>query len=347
MAQGSTNENPEFELRQPPNNRHEPNEMETRQRCTTDSSIQNSLPEAPSLVHQLVPLFLLILIFIAAIAGDLLIRLDTNSTSISRGFADTNQFNEWSFIVAGVLGVCVAVAASTWPPFLRVARTASPVSVIVAVSIYLLISAAVILIPFIIDHSSVSFELSHFYLRMSILTILILIAGGGSFCGLELLWYTQSNQIDAAVNFPPKTVESILSARRNLQRFFAGATVLITSGVVIIGGLRSALNAHVTYNSAAIPVAALLLYGAFFAMLLAFVLIPAYTAWQQRIAKFRDYLYPVPEKGDFSKDWYEARSNLEDLLAMRAGLPGRFLAAVGILAPLIGSIISAIIPTLR
>jgi len=179
----------------------------------------------------------------------------------------------------------------------------------------------------------------------------MLAAGIGSFCGLELIWYSQSSHIDGSANSPRETVQDILSARKDLQRFFIGATVLITGGIIIIGGLRSSLSPDESNTSppgiASISVDVLLLNGAFFAMLLAFVFIPAYTTWQARIASFRDRLYPVPENGDFSKDWYESRSNLEDLLEMRLGLPGRFLAAAGILAPLIGSIISTVIPTLR
>jgi hypothetical protein len=266
-------------------------------------------------------------------------------------FATTNQFDEWSAIVAGVLGLCVAVAGATWPSFLRVARAAGHIPVISAVSVYILISIAVVFGPFVVAHGNASFELSHFYLRISTLTVLILAAGAGSFCGLELLWYRQSAQMNMGEGSPGQTVRSILSARKDLQRFFTGAAVLVTSGVVIIGGLRSALNADALANSpsniVSIPVGGLLLYGAFFAMLLGFVLIPAYIAWQTRISSFRDHLYPIPEDGDFSKEWYEKRSNLEDMLAMRLGLPGRFLATVGILAPLIGSIITAVIPTLR
>jgi hypothetical protein len=305
----------------------------------------------PSFIRQLLPLFLLIVIFIAAGAGALLIRWGSKSTLSSRMFASTNQFDEWSGIVAGVLALSVAVASSTWPPFLRVAKEAGRLPVISAISVYVLISTSVILGPFLVANGSVSFELSHFYLRMSILTVLILVAAAGSFCGLELIWYTQNAQIEGSGSSPGETVRSILSARKDLQRFFTGATVLITGGIIIIGGLRSALNTDESENSplniASVPVGGFLLYGAFFALLLAFVLIPSYGAWQARIASFRDQLYPVPEDGGFSKDWFQDRSNLEDLLAMRLGLPGRFLAVVGILAPLIGSILSATISALR
>jgi hypothetical protein len=327
--------------RSPDANRHPPTSPDRNKHLQTVSK--------PSRRRQFFPLFLLTSIFGGAAVGFLILRLDTSNTAASRMFISTNQFDEWLAIVCGVLGISVAVSYWTWPSFLRMARVVSRTSLISTILIYALMAALVACIPFITTGGNASFELSHFYVRITILTALLLIAGAGSFCGLILIWYKQYADIGDIQAKAGDTVRAILSTRSDIQRFFTGATVLITCGVVIIGGLRSALDAvrsiYFTTNTATISVGELILYGILFAMLLAFVLVLSYTAWKTRVASFRDHLFPIPDDGKPPKDWYEGRSDLEDLLALRLGLTGRFLAALGILAPLIGSIITIVIPT--
>jgi hypothetical protein len=307
-----------------------------------------------SAIRQFLPLLLFLAIIAAGVVGTFLIRWGSSNTADSRLFADTSQFDEWSAIVSFVTAISVPVAVFTWPAFLRVAKRVTKdvgrIAVASAIMTYVLLGAAAVFGPFLVNGGNASFELSYFNARVGVLAALLLTAGAGSFCGLMLLWYSQRSRIDdpSAIR---TTIPAILSARRDLQRLFAGAAILITGAVIIIGGLRSALNADINENSvnnaAVIPVGGIILYGIFYALLLAFVLVPAYTAWQARVARFRDRLYPIPENEPLSKDWYEARSNLEDLLGMHLGSTSRFLAAAGILAPLIVSIITAIIPAVH
>jgi hypothetical protein len=130
--------------------------------------------------------------------------------------------------------------------------------------------------------------------------------------------------------------------------------------VIVIGGLQSALNvdlkgyeaeANNPYsnissvpNIASIPVGAIILYGVFFTALLAFAVIPSYAAWRARATDLRDSLYPVPYDGHAPQSWYEGRSNIEVLLQIRSGFGPVSLAIIGILAPVVGTIISVFIP---
>ena len=305
-------------------------------------------------IRQLLPLLLLFAIIAAAVAGAFLIRWSSSDTASSLLFANTNQFDEWSAIVSFVTAVSVAVALSTWPIFFRVAKSVAkdvgPIAVTSAVMAYVVLGAVAVFGPFLVQGGNASFELSHFYVRMGLLEAILITAGAGSFCGLILLGYSQRVRVDDK-RAMRTTIPAILSARHDLQRFFVGAAILISGSVIIIGGLRSAVNADYSQNNASnaadIPVGALILYGVFYALLLAFALLPAYSAWQSRVMRFRDDLYPIPENDPLSKDWYEDRSNLEDLLGLHLGTTSRFLAAAGILAPLIASIITAITPAVH
>jgi hypothetical protein len=318
--------------------------------ASKQASNANNIDSTAKLIPQLLPVGLLIAILGAAGIGALLIRWRSGDSTVSAMFASTEQFDEWSAIVAVVLGVSVAIAIWAWSPFRRVSKEVGSVPVVSAVVLYVLIGATVVFGPFAVEGGDASFGLSYFYLRVGVLSALLLAAGTGSFGGLTLLWYSQRASVADLRNVAGDTIQSLLLARQELERFFVSAAILITGGIVIIGGLRGALNAeHSFYRVPVvdISVGSLILYGCFFTMLLGFVLLPAYSAWKARAASLRDRLYPIPDDGYPPRDWYQGRSDLEDLLAMHLGTTGRFLTLIGILAPLIGSIISVVIPALH
>lgn len=295
-------------------------------------------------MRQLLPFFLFVGILCAAAIGVFLVRWDSQSTHDSRILARTDQFDELSAIVSVVTGASAAVASLTLPSFIRVAKKTSRAAVTSAILLYALCGATAVLGPVLVEAGNGSFIVPHFYLRVGLLAAVLLLAGAGPFGGLVLLRHTQNATVTDADKTTKIVVPDILSARRELQRFFTGSTIIITGIVFIIGGIRSTLNASakdVSRTVVDIPAGGLVLYGIFFAGLLAFVLIPAYSAWQSRVARFRDHLYPLPDSGPPPKDWYEGRASFEDLVGMRLGYTSQFLAIAGVLAPLIGSIITA------
>ena len=308
------------------------------------------------------PVLLLVMVLGAGVLGALLIRLASTDNQLHSIFAGTNQFDDFTALVAGLFGVSVVVASFTWPTFWRIFVQVGWSARAAAILLYLLVSAAVVTGPFLVQSGNAIVPLSHFDLRIGILYAIPLVAALGSFCGLVLLTYIQYERIghhDAAA--PADEIHSVLETRTYIQRFFLGAATLITLAVVVIGGLQSALKAglqayQVNYDNniitsipivASISVGTILLYGIFFAALLAFAVIPAYTGWQAHAADLRDYLYPLPGDGCAPQSWYDGRSNVEALLQMRAGFGSTTLAIFGILAPLVGSIISVIIPALQ
>jgi hypothetical protein len=243
------------------------------------------------------------------------------------------------------------VAAFTWTAFRRVAKEAGRVPLLATLLLYLIVSGALIFGHFLVERGNAPFPLPFFYQRIGVLSIIVLASGAGCFCGLVLIAYAQHERArEPETMIPGNEIRSILVARSDIHHFFVGEAVLITGSVIVFGGLRGALEADFSkYGGyiAAIPTYEVILYGAFFAGLLSFIVVPAYTAWQGRAGGLRDRLYPVPDDGCAAQSWYEGRSNLEALLEMRQGLFSRSLTVLGLLAPLISSIISAIISVLR
>jgi hypothetical protein len=303
-------------------------------------------------------------------------RWYSTGTLSSRVFEGTNQFGEWTAIVAVVAGIAAAVARLTWPPLLRAKRDVGSTAFWWAFGAYALIGLVAVSGPFWVEgNGNSSFEFSYFYLRVGLVAILILTAGIGPFCGLMLLSQGQHTFTEDPGPSAGRSISDILSSRRDLQTFFVGATALITGAMIIIVGLQSALSAYnaevqgafEAYNAAVqsgqevtrsvimsandnpvnISPEALILYALFFAGLFAVVLVPAYTAWLNRATIFRDLLYPIPEDGRPPKSWYEDRAGLEGLLGTSLGANSRFLVITGVLAPLIGTIIAVLIPAIH
>jgi hypothetical protein len=299
------------------------------------------------------------MVFGAAAVGALLIRLGSTSNNLSRTFANTAQFDEFSALVAGLLGLSAAVASFTWPAFWRIAKQVEPSPLIATIVLYIIMSFAIIVGPLLVQGGNAFFPLSHFTLRIAIVYILVLAAASASFCGLLLLAHTQREKTSySETMIASKTVSSILEARSCIRRFFVGAAALITMAVIVIGSLQSALNVDLkgyetnyangyissVPNIASIPAGVIILYGIFFAALLAFAVIPSFAAWRARAADLRDRLYPMPDDGHAPQRWYEGRSNIEMLLQMRSGFGPVSLAIIGILAPVVGGIITIAIP---
>ena len=122
-----------------------------------------------------------------AVLGALLIRWRSTSNDLSRNFVGTNQFDEFSALVSGLFGVSVAVAFFTWPTFWRIKAQVTRSPLMAAIMFYLIVSAAVIVGPLVVETGKAIVPLSHFTLRIIILYIFVLACGGGSFCGLVAL----------------------------------------------------------------------------------------------------------------------------------------------------------------
>jgi hypothetical protein len=302
----------------------------------------------------------ILLVLAGAALGWLIIYWHSGKTQSSKQFAETNQFEAWEGLVAGLLALAVAVGSLTWSHALRLAKEASRGVVLSSVAGYLLICGAVIVVPFLTESGPTSFLLYGFRWRVMALSVAILIVSAGCFGGLMFLGAVQresSRTTESGSVRDGDVIRALLRARTDLKRFLFGAAVLITGTVLMIGGLQNALNAYynATINSidgpanvVDISTTDLVLLGAFFAALLALVFIPAYLAWQEQATEIRDKLYEIPDNGRPSKEWYEDRSNLETLLEIRTGIFAKTLAALGILAPFIVSIVSSfLLPTAR
>jgi hypothetical protein len=130
--------------------------------------------------------------------------------------------------------------------------------------------------------------------------------------------------------------------RAAMVRFLTTFATAITAGLLALGALRVAVLAFGT-PAGHVPPLRLLTYGGVLTGVIALIFVPAYVAWRERAAELRDALHPVPADGRPDHDWFQARDDLDGLLATRTGAVAVLGAAFGVLAPLAASIVSTLL----
>lgn len=284
-----------------------------------------------------------------ALAGTilLLLRLGSGHTAASRRFAARPEFVVWTWAYAAYAAAAAAVGLATWPAFRLLSQAAGRRATIWAVAAGPVVG---LLIWKFGPHSlRAPSPLWMHYQRVTVANAICGIFIIPSFAGL-LLVQTRLSALrretpsKVAADRAGGVIVELLWLRTALQRFLVSFGVLISAGLLGIGALRGALLAD-GVSAADIPGIDILTYGAFLSALAALLFVPAYVAWQGQVVDLRDKLHPVPDNGLPSRDWHLARSDFDTLLSARPSAGSVFTAAFGILAPLAGSLVTALIGT--
>ncbi|MCZ0991649.1 hypothetical protein [Streptomyces diastatochromogenes] len=282
---------------------------------------------------------------IAIGAALLLLQLGAGHTPSSRSFADLPEFATWIWAYAAEVGAAVAIGIATLPVFRVLAEQAGRRTTALMGSAWLVFGTLIAVFgPRALDESNPLWLGTARFLTINALTWVFITP---SFAGLLLVQVRQSalaDDIASAVEDGKagQLIVELLWLRAAMLRFLLTFATAITGGVLALGALRGALLAHGT-PADDVPVLRLLTYGGVFTVTAAFIFVPAYLAWQEQVFALRDALYPVPEDGRPSHDWFDARDSFDTLLAARVSA-GRVLTAVfGVLAPLAGSVVSALL----
>jgi hypothetical protein len=140
-----------------------------------------------------------------------------------------------------------------------------------------------------------------------------------------------------------RAVVELLWLRAALQWFLVSFAVVITGAVLAAGAGRRALLAD-GVQAQNYPLVGILIYGGVATMVSALIFVPTYIVWQQRAVDTRDRLYPVPEDGLLAQEWHQARHDFDMLLSAQRSAASVLTAAFVILTPLVGSLVTALIP---
>jgi hypothetical protein len=166
--------------------------------------------------------------------------------------------------------------------------------------------------------------------------------------------------VGVAAGRTPRSVGFLVELRSKLLLFLGFAAFVVLVAVISTSALRRALIAFDPETwTRKFPTSNLLLYGAFFSVLIALLFVPAYLALQAAGRSLVEEVVPLPDatpsgrpsasdpgstpaNGGFpSHTWFERRSDLSDLLGLNTSVVGALGAAFAVLTPVAASGLAA------
>jgi hypothetical protein len=281
-----------------------------------------------------------------AVAGTLLLRVDSRHTLASRHFVDSPEFGIWTGVVTALLAAAAAIGVAAWPAFRTLARATGRRAVIGAFGIWLAVGLVNEVAPGgLADEAHLwgaKFRVDLVGVAVGVLIIPVFF--GMVLAQTRLRTLRRGMLTEVAEGRAGSVVVELLWLRTALLRFLTGFAVIVTGATLAAGALRAVILAD-DLAPAKAPANEVLAYGGFLTALSALIFVPAYLAWQNAVAYLRDQLFPFPANGMPSHDWSQGRSDFDTMLSARSSAGSVFTAAFGILAPLAGGLLTALIPT--
>lgn len=284
---------------------------------------------------------------VAAGATLLIMRAGSGHTADSRHFAARPEFTTWTWILAAEAAAAAAAAVAMWPAFRILCRATGRWPIFWAAITWIAVLLALTFGPKPLTGPG------HLHLwllagRLGVVTIavafLITPAGIGMMLVQPRLAALKAETPAMVANKKTGPVVVELSwLRAALQWFLISFAIVITGAVLAAGAGRRALLADGA-PAQNYPLVGILIYGGVATIVSALFFVPTYIAWQQRAVDTRDRLYPVPEDGRPAPEWHQARNDFDMLLSARRSAVSLLAAAFVILTPLVGSLVTALIP---
>ena len=138
--------------------------------------------------------------------------------------------------------------------------------------------------------------------------------------------------------------EQLLGLQENLQWFMSVLGAMVALGTLATGALRNAVLAVEAVNPSEYPSVLVLIYGAYYTMLVALTYIPVYTSLQAAGKGLQDAFFPLPAPD--AESWqsvYSKRKTLGEVLKLQVTGGQDLRASIAILSPLVSGIISTVL----
>ncbi|MFE9097260.1 hypothetical protein [Streptomyces sp. NPDC007264] len=201
--------------------------------------------------------------------------------------------------------------------------------------------------------------------RMTVLVVL------GQLCALPALlglWDVQARLVELARNrrmpgttvtvtaptsaplptdVPADGLRTLERLWKDTMKYLTCAALIISTAVINTGALRNSLLAHEKRTpgfDVDFPAGHVLLYGAFFSVLVAMIFLPVMLQWRAMAHRLVETAFPLPSPDRLTPEWLERRSALVSFLRLDLSLSKLLSPALGILAPLGTSALSLVLP---
>ncbi len=142
----------------------------------------------------------------------------------------------------------------------------------------------------------------------------------------------------------PRPIGRFQTLRDLLQRFLYVLGLLISLVTLSNGAQRNALIAAGVIQESAVPIANILIWGAYYTAMVALSYIPTYLLLREVGQRICHAYFPVSSITPESlSEWHAGRKGLEALLNMGGGIGQNLQSGIVILSPLLSGIISILL----
>jgi hypothetical protein len=141
-----------------------------------------------------------------------------------------------------------------------------------------------------------------------------------------------------------EAVTQSLAVWKVIERCTLSLSLLVSTAVFLSGALRLALiNSHALKDDV-FPASAVLGYGAFFAVVLAFVVVPLVLAWRSHAFRLVEAALGEPRYGIPDQTWLDGRDRLEARLRLDTNVLRSPITALSVASPLVTGVLAALLP---
>jgi hypothetical protein len=264
----------------------------------------------------------------------------------SEAFIESADYVVWRLLIVVLVLASLISAAVGWPRFAELRRQYPTAAVTPLAMVYplpVLITAA---LPWL-TQPTVAVAWSMLSVRIG---IVVLIVAAGVAPAVGTVWIIRHRlgemtvpQQDQAEHDTAAHIIELSMLRRTGGTALGVLAGIISLTVVVTSQLRRAYLAAGA-SPEILPAVGVVLYGSFFAGLLALLYVPAHLHWRNSAEAVRDLLYPIPTHGRPDADWSDGRKRVSDLLELDKGVPGILGMALTVTAPFLISLLGYVIP---
>jgi len=257
--------------------------------------------------------------------------------------SETGEFRLWLFLITVQTGMW-ALAGAVFIGLLRSSFLVETAREARSTVVWAVGAAAVPIVGFTLAaslRSDLTYPLPH---RQAKVIVLGMLGSAVALVGVALLAQVQFAFSHWSLGATKAGVESYLQLRAVLERVLGIEGAILGAAILAAGALRNVVVAWHNGDDSSFPPEYVLLWGAFFTLLMALLYAPIYHRIQETGWRMVEAVCPAQEPT--SATWagaYEKRKQVEEMLRLGVGPTASFRAGVAIAAPLLSSIVGVLL----
>jgi hypothetical protein len=304
-------------------------------------------PKERDAMRVLRPFLFVLMVIIPGCLAFWLLGVHARDDDFKPSFYISDGYTIYRCVVAGLVTAAAAAMLLTLRPLRNMKQQYSGANVAGLAPVYALYVVVAASLP-LIGSSLSQPVLQSLDLRVSAIVVIVHAMLWPVVCLPWMVRHRVSEMRRASLSNPSTTtgrqIAELLELVRVLTASLAALAVVISLAVIAAGQFTTADNDFLK-NPASTNASATVLYGFFYAAILATFYVPAYLGWQNHARRLRDATYAIPADGRPDTAWADGRKRLSDLLQLDRGVLGSLGPTFSILLPAFAGFFSYFVPS--